>query len=82
MRPHALLVIPFAAALNPGSGLKICTSPSCRNDGATAPLAKAVAEHNPDVAHFIAEAQRMGTSVVEIEKAEAKLKSLAAGAAR
>ena len=43
MRPHALLVIPFAAALNPGSGLKICTSPSCRNDGATALLAKAVA---------------------------------------
>ncbi len=34
------------------------------------PIARAVAEHNPDVAAFIAETQKMGTSLVEIEKAE------------
>ena len=34
------------------------------------PLAKAVAEHNPDVAAFIAETQKMGTSAEVIEKAE------------
>ena len=43
MRLLALVAIRSAVALNPGSGLKICTSPSCRNDGATDLLAKAVA---------------------------------------
>ncbi|MEM0907926.1 MAG: leucine--tRNA ligase [Pseudomonadota bacterium] len=36
------------------------------------PLAKAAAEANPDIAEFIAECERMGTSAVEIEKAEKK----------
>jgi len=36
------------------------------------PLAKAIAEQNPDAAAFVAECQRMGTSAVDIETAEKK----------
>jgi len=39
---------------------------------ASHPLARAVAETRPDVAEFIAECQRMGTSAAEIERAEKK----------